>query len=96
MLWWDDVAKGLSKLNHPKDTPSATLSANGKAWFIHPVEMITSFYKNINNKLKTSQAGLNFIYLAEARKNVSNKLHWPGQGSGITLGPGYDMKEIWR
>ncbi|WP_176700599.1 glycoside hydrolase family protein, partial [Gilliamella sp. App4-10] len=111
MLWWDDVAKGLSKLNQQNDTPPengettdtttppadttppATLSADGKAWFIHPVAMIILFYKKVNNKLKTSQAGLNFIYLAEARKNVSNKLHWPGTGSGITLGPGYDMKE---
>ncbi|WP_141683137.1 glycoside hydrolase family protein [Gilliamella intestini] len=40
---------------------------------------------NVNEKTK--------MYLAEARKNVSNKLHWPGKGSGITLGPGYDMKE---
>jgi hypothetical protein len=57
MLWWDDVAKGLAKLNQPKDTPPengettnttttptdsappATLSADGKAWFIHPLEM---------------------------------------------------------
>ncbi|OCG16461.1 hypothetical protein A9G24_04170 [Gilliamella sp. App6-5] len=111
MLWWDDVAKGLAKLNQQNDTPPengettdtttppadttppATLSADGKAWFIHPVAMIILFYKKVNNKLKTSQAGLNFIYLAEARKNVSNKLHWPGTGSGITLGPGYDMKE---
>ncbi|OCG62436.1 hypothetical protein A9G48_08455 [Gilliamella sp. wkB18] len=49
MLWWDDVAKGLSKLSQPKDTPSengettnttpATLSADGRAWFIHPVAL---------------------------------------------------------
>ncbi|OCG18474.1 hypothetical protein [Gilliamella sp. App4-10] len=58
MLWWDDVAKGLAKLNQPKDTPPengettnttttptdsaplATLSADGKAWFIHPMIML--------------------------------------------------------
>ncbi|WP_218058057.1 glycoside hydrolase family 19 protein, partial [Gilliamella sp. HK7] len=57
MLWWDDVAKGLAKLNQQNDTspengettdtttspadttPLATLSADGKAWFIHPVAM---------------------------------------------------------
>jgi hypothetical protein len=57
MLWWDDVAKGLAKLNQPKGTspengettnttttqtdsaPPATLSADGRAWFIHPVAL---------------------------------------------------------
>ncbi|WP_255307158.1 hypothetical protein [Gilliamella sp. HK2] len=61
MLWWDDVAKGLAKLNQPKDTPPengettnttttptdsappATLSADGRAWFIHPVAMVGYF-----------------------------------------------------
>ncbi|OCG18469.1 hypothetical protein A9G23_01215 [Gilliamella sp. App4-10] len=57
MLWWDDVAKGLAKLNQqnntppengettdttttPADTtPPATLSADGKAWFMHPIAL---------------------------------------------------------
>ncbi|MCO6548519.1 MAG: hypothetical protein J6583_12220 [Gilliamella sp.] len=57
MLWWDDVAKGLSKLNQQNDTPPkngeatstptteadttppATLSADGKAWFVHPIAL---------------------------------------------------------
>jgi predicted chitinase len=57
MLWRDDVAKGLAKLNQPKNTspengettnttttptdlaPPATLSADGRAWFIHPVAL---------------------------------------------------------
>jgi hypothetical protein len=61
MLWWDDVAKGLAKLNQPKNTPPengettntttpptdsappATLSDDGKAWFIHPVAMVGYF-----------------------------------------------------
>jgi N-acetylmuramoyl-L-alanine amidase len=46
MLWWDDVAKGLAKLNQPQDTPPATLSDNGKAWFIHPVAMKMFALKN--------------------------------------------------
>jgi hypothetical protein len=58
MLWWDDVAKGLAKLNQQNDTPPengettdttttpadttppATLSTDGKAWFIHPIIML--------------------------------------------------------
>jgi hypothetical protein len=43
--------------------------------------------------MSTSAAGLRFIYEHEAQKNVSNHLHWPGGASGVTLGPGYDMKE---
>jgi hypothetical protein len=51
MLWWDDVAKSLAKLNqtngtqpeNAKTTPPATLSADGKAWFIHPVAVADYF-----------------------------------------------------
>ena len=43
--------------------------------------------------LKTSRNGRLFIYREEAQEGVSNILHWPGGGSGVTLGPGYDMKE---
>jgi hypothetical protein len=67
MLWWDDVAKGLAKLNQPQDTPPengettnttttptdsappATLNADGKAWFIHPVAMM-DYFKVEKNK----------------------------------------------
>ena len=43
-------------------------------------------------QLTTSSKGLQFIYTREAWKNKSNRLHWPGGASGVTLGPGYDMK----
>lgn len=39
-----------------------------------------------------SANGMQFIYNHEAQAGVSNKLHWPGGASGVTLGPGYDMK----
>lgn len=39
-----------------------------------------------------SAAGLRFIFDHEAVPGTSNRLHWPGGGSGVTLGPGYDMK----
>lgn len=41
---------------------------------------------------KLSANGAKFIYDHEAVRGVSNKLHWPGGASGVTLGPGYDMK----
>lgn len=40
-----------------------------------------------------SSKGFEFIYTHETQQDVSNKLHWPGGASGITLGPGYDMRE---
>lgn len=43
--------------------------------------------------LRISRAGLDFIFRHEALAGVSNHLHWPGGSSGVTLGPGYDMKE---
>ncbi|MCI4592607.1 glycoside hydrolase family protein [Sphingobium sp. BYY-5] len=39
-----------------------------------------------------SQKGMDFLYNHEAQKGVSNHLHWPKAASGVTLGPGYDMK----
>lgn len=44
-------------------------------------------------QMTTSLKGLQFLYTREAWPNKSNHLHWPGGGSGVTLGPGYDMKE---
>ncbi len=40
-----------------------------------------------------SVLGLRFTYSHEALAGVSNRLHWPRGASGVTLGPGYDMKE---
>ncbi len=46
------------------------------------------------SKLHISPEGLRFIYSHEARENISNHLHWPKDtASGVTLGPGYDMKQ---
>jgi hypothetical protein len=40
-----------------------------------------------------SQKGYDFIYKLETFKGRSERLHYPGGASGVTLGPGYDMKE---
>ena len=34
-----------------------------------------------------------FIERHEEQRGVSNHLHWPGGASGVTLGPGYDMRD---
>lgn len=39
-----------------------------------------------------SAAGLDAIFRREAQAGVSNRPHWPGGASGVTLGPGYDLK----
>ncbi|MFT8723726.1 MAG: hypothetical protein ABF759_14325, partial [Acetobacter malorum] len=45
------------------------------------------------NVIKTSLHGRGFIERHEEMKGVSNRLHWPGGASGVTLGPGYDMRD---
>jgi len=45
------------------------------------------------NSMWMSQAGKEFLHRHEAWKGVSNHLHWPKGASGVTLGPGYDMRE---
>ncbi len=40
-----------------------------------------------------SRKGRRFIYEHEAQAGVSNRLHHPSSGSGVTIGPGYDMKD---
>ena len=42
-------------------------------------------------RLTTSRDGRRFIIAHEAVRGISNRLHWPGGVSGVTLGPGYDM-----
>ncbi len=39
-----------------------------------------------------SDSGMSFLYHREAWLGKSCYLHWPGGASGVTLGPGYDMK----
>lgn len=43
--------------------------------------------------LRPSAEPRRIIYDHEAQANVSNRLHWPQGASGVTLGPGYDMRE---
>ncbi len=45
------------------------------------------------NMIRTSVHGRNFIERHEEQRGVSNRLHWPGGASGVTLGPGYDMRD---
>ena len=42
--------------------------------------------------LHLSLAGREFIIREEGQPGVSNRLHHPSAASGVTLGPGYDMK----
>ena len=45
------------------------------------------------NMIRTSAHGRSFIERHEEMRGVSNRLHWPGGASGVTLGPGYDMRD---
>lgn len=45
--------------------------------------------------LRASDKGLAFIFSIEVGplEKVTAHLHWPGGSSGVTLGPGYDMRD---
>lgn len=43
--------------------------------------------------MRMSAQGRVFIVRHETQAGVSNRLHHPSMGSGVTLGPGYDMKD---
>lgn len=42
--------------------------------------------------MNISDYGVRFIWNEEYAPDVSERLHWPGGASGVTLGAGYDMK----
>jgi len=42
--------------------------------------------------MSVSSSGMTFLFHREAWANKSCYLHWPRGASGVTLGPGYDMK----
>ena len=43
--------------------------------------------------MRMSLQGRRFIIRHEGQRGVSNRLHHPTMGSGVTIGPGYDMKD---
>ncbi|WP_034912044.1 peptidoglycan-binding protein [Erwinia sp. 9145] len=49
--------------------------------------------RQTSGAMAISANGLYFIFKREAWPGHSCYLHWPGGASGVTLGPGYDMKE---
>lgn len=52
---------------------------------------VPSAAPNANTTL--SRAGQDALYYREVQNGVSNHTHWPKGKSGVTLGPGYDMRE---
>jgi hypothetical protein len=82
MQWWEQVA-GKNVEGFPSGlTP----------WHFHPIGLIGSFVSFGGTAKTISEDGIYFIFMQEHLANVTNKLHWPGGASGVTLGAGYDMK----
>jgi hypothetical protein len=80
LQWWDEV-KGKV----------AGFPGSATVLHIHPVALVANFNKIFRTK-SISENGIFFIFKQEALAGVTNKLHWPGGASGVTLGAGYDMK----
>jgi GH24 family phage-related lysozyme (muramidase) len=81
LVWWDELA----------DKKIEGFPASPEVFHMHPLAVVGNF-ACVRSALAISEAGLRFIYRREAQVNVSDRLHWPGGSSGVTLGPGYDMK----
>ncbi|KVK81297.1 calcium-binding protein [Burkholderia cepacia] len=81
LQWWEEI-KGV-------DGFPADLSP----WHLHPIGLIGNFTaKEATIGQALSDDGLWFIFSHEAQAGTTNRLHWPGGASGVTLGAGYDMK----
>jgi GH24 family phage-related lysozyme (muramidase) len=81
LQWWDDIKDKLASF---PVTPVVN--------HIHPVALVANFFREAGARA-ISDNGIRFIFKQESLAGVTNKLHWPGGASGVTLGPGYDMKE---
>ena len=75
-------------------TPSRSVTRKGPG--LHRTVMPTgSRHKLFRLSLKCSEPGLAFIFSIEVGplSKLTAHPHWPGGSSGVTLGPGYDMKD---
>ncbi|MDN7426178.1 glycoside hydrolase family protein [Burkholderia sp. AU45388] len=81
LQWWEQI-KGVD--GFPTDL---------SPWHLHPIGLIGNFTaKEVSIGHALSDDGLWFIFSHEAQAGTTNRLHWPGGASGVTLGAGYDMK----
>lgn len=84
---WDAEKKRIKTLqwkNRIKNIPNKYL------WHLHPVGTLNLFI--VAEASSISDNGIKFIFKQESLPGVTNRLHWPGGASGVTLGAGYDMK----
>ncbi|RKP46978.1 glycoside hydrolase family protein [Trinickia fusca] len=79
LQWWSDV-KGKV----------AGFPGTATVYHIHPIALVGNYVTARATSI--SENGIYFIFKQEALAGVTNKLHWPGGASGVTLGAGYDMK----
>jgi hypothetical protein len=93
-LGCNDAASPDSLFWFRKDTPGP-LGSNDHAdpeVAVKRKEEIPEPVGRLPKLMNISQAGLDFIWNEEYFGGISEKLHWPGGASGVTLGAGYDMK----
>lgn len=81
LQWWEQI------------TGVDGFPADLSPWHFHPIGLIGNFTaKGTSIGQALSDDGLWFIFSHEAQAGTTNRLHWPGGASGVTLGAGYDMK----
>ena len=79
LQWWAEVKGKI-----------AGFLESAIAYHIHPIALLANFLTFRATSI--SENGIRFIFKQESLQGVTNRLHWPGGASGVTLGAGYDMK----
>lgn len=88
--WIGQQLSGLAAVPpslRPSVAPALTRAQNGPM----PEGVVTPV-----GAMRMSNKGRLFIIRHEGQRGVSNHLHHPSMGSGVTIGPGYDMKDRTR
>lgn len=98
-LGHNDSAAPITPTIHPRDTPGPlgiNDHATPEAVATRDTNQRYCKRSRIGSQLplgmKISDEGVRFIWKEEYAPDVSERLHWPGGASGVTLGAGYDMK----
>ncbi len=87
---WQSLARANGLANPDLIRPGQRLVIPGRTEAAAPTKPLPNAAAPSSGGV--SSPGMTAIFNREAQAGVSNRLHWPGGASGVTLGPGYDLK----
>ncbi|MCL2590677.1 MAG: hypothetical protein FWD67_07335 [Betaproteobacteria bacterium] len=93
---WEEEKKRIVKLRFWDEVKAGVVGfPDMNVYHIHPLALIENFAGlRAKGVTSLSEKGYWFIFHIEGGDNpITRSLHCPGFGSGVTIGPGYDMRE---